>query len=265
MKSNEKRFSGAAVFIRGIVGLVFLVLLIAFLIPAIFGILNIGNELGSLFCILMLLLSWGHKLVERLTNKLKEHKWGKLLMNTVVIIFVLGIVYVGFLTGLIIKADHTTPQQDSTVIVLGCQVRGSEPSLMLMARINAAYDYLVNNPEAVCIVTGGKGDDENLSEAECMYNILTERGISPDRIYIEDKAVNTKENIAFSKEIIEKNNLSTNTAIVTDIFHQYRSSQIVKNNELIYGSVPAECVWYLIPTYYVRELVAITASFVGLA
>lgn len=251
--------------VRGALGLVFFALLLMFILPIFGGVFNIGNALGIVFCLLMLFRTWGFTAYFFLTEFIKQYKWGRVLMKIIVTIFIIGIVYVCFLTGLIITADHTQPQQDCTVIVLGCQVRGETPSLMLSARIDAAYDYLTEHPDVKCIVSGGKGDGENLSEGQCMYNRLTEKGIDPDRIYIEDKSVNTKENIKFSKEIVEQNNLSENTAIVTDIFHQYRASRIVKSNGLTYGSVPADCVWYLIPTYYVRELVAITATFLGLA
>lgn len=257
--------SGISTVIRIILGSIFFILLITFLMPAFVGIINIGNILGFVFCIIMIFRTWGFKLYSSVTASISRNKWGKILMNTITVTFIIGIAYVAFLTGLIINADHTKPSEDSTVVVLGCQVQGSTPSLMLSNRLDAAYDYLTEHPEAKCIVTGGKGDGENLSEAQCMFNYLTDKGISADRVYIEDKAVNTKENIKFSKAIIEEKDLSTNTAIVTDIFHQYRASKIVKNNDLNYGSVPAECVWFLIPTYYVRELIAITASFIGLA
>ena len=135
---------------------------------------------------------------------------------------------------------------------------------MLMQRINAAEKYLKDNPDALCIVSGGKGDDEQISEAECMYRVLTKKGISEDRIFIEDASSNTVENIAFSKEIILRHGLSNNTAIVTDVFHEYRASQIVKNAGLEFGSVAAKCSWYLMPTFYVRELIAITAVYLGL-
>lgn len=260
-KSNASFISA----VRIILGGIFFILFITFLLPAFVGIINPGNILGFAFCIIMIFRTWGFKLYSSATASIKRHKWGIFLMNTVTVIFIIGIAYVAFLTGLIINADHTKPSEDSTVIVLGCQVQGSTPSLMLTNRLDAAYDYLTQHPNAKCIVTGGKGDGENLSEGQCMFNYLTNKGIPAERIYIEDKAVNTKENIKFSKAIIEEKGLSTNTAIVTDIFHQYRASKIVKNNGLDYGSVPAECVWFLIPTYYVRELIAITASFIGLA
>ena len=248
-----------------VLGVLFFLLLNMFILPILSGTLNIGNICGIIFCVVMLFVTWGNVYFVRILDYLKKSTAGKITVYSVMVLFIVGIAYVGFVTSLIITADKTPPEKECTVIVLGCQVRGDHPSLMLLARIEAAYEYLEANPDVVCIVTGGKGDDENISEAECMYNILVEKGISPDRIYMEDHAVNTVENIEFSKKIIEENHLSTNTAIVTDIFHEYRASRIVKDAELTYGSVPADCVWYLLPTYYVRELVAVTAVFVGLA
>lgn len=248
-----------------VLGILFGVLFMMFLLPVLGYVLNIGNITGMIFCAVMMFLSFGHKYVEKAASALKTSVVGKIIVTAVPVLFAAGIIYVGFLTGLIINADKTAPVEGSTVIVLGCQVRGDHPSLMLWQRINAAADYLNEHPDAVCIVSGGKGDDEQISEARCMYEHLTAKGISADRIFLEDRSVNTVENIAFSKEIIEANGLSTDTAIVTDIFHEYRASKIVKNAGLGYGSVPAKVSWYLLPTFYVRELIAITAVFLHLA
>ena len=245
-------------------GVVFFFLLLTFFFPIFGGVLNIGNIIGMIFCAVMIFVTWSNVLFMKIVDVMKTNAVGKIIAAAVPVIFILGIMYVGFLTSLIVSADKTAPQEDCTVIVLGCQVRGDHPSLMLMERIESACKYLKEHPDVPCIVTGGKGDDENISEAQCMYNNLVKMGISPDRIYMENKAVDTVENIKFSKEIIEQNGLSSNTAIVTDIFHEYRASNIVKDAGLTYGSVPAECVWYLLPTFYVRELIAITATFLGL-
>ena len=247
-----------------ILGIIFALLFMTFLLPVLGYVLNIGNIMGMIFCAVMMFFTFGHKTVKNITDSLKKSAPGRAAVIAVPLLFAAGIMYVGFLTSLIVTADNTPPASDSTVIVLGCQVRGDHPSLMLMQRINAAADYLSDHPDAVCIVSGGKGDDEQMSEAECMYKILTDKNIDPSRIIMEDCSVNTVENIAFSKEIIEERGLSTNTAIVTDIFHEYRASRIVKQAGLGYGSVPAHCSWYLLPTFYVRELIAITAAFLHL-
>ena len=74
-------------------------------------------------------------------------------------------------------------------IVLGAQVTENGPSMMLTGRINSAVRYLQENPDAKAVLTGGQGSNEQMSEAQAMYNCIDEAGISPDRLYIEDKAV----------------------------------------------------------------------------
>lgn len=263
-KHKEKNGRGLRIMYI-VLGCVFAVLFALFALPILGYVLNIGNILGMAFCGIMMFLTFGHKYVEKLVGTMKENVFGRIVVYAVPVVFLLGVVYIGFLTSLIVTADRKPPEEDATVIVLGCQVRGDHPSLMLWQRICTAADYLEEHPDAVCIVSGGKGNDEQISEAQCMFDHLTAKGISADRVYIEDRSTNTVENIAFSKEIIEREGMSTNTAIVTDIFHEYRASRIVENAGLSCGSVPAGVSWYLLPTFYVRELVAITAVFLGLA
>jgi hypothetical protein len=54
------------------------------------------------------------------------------------------------------------------VIVLGCGVNGTEPSLSLRYRIDAACEYLTAHPDAVAVLSGGQGPDEDMTEAACM-------------------------------------------------------------------------------------------------
>ena len=62
------------------------------------------------------------------------------------------------------------PQQtgEATVVVLGCKVNGEEPSLMLRRRLECAMEYLAENPQADCVVSGGMGDNESYTEAHVM-------------------------------------------------------------------------------------------------
>lgn len=90
------------------------------------------------------------------------------------------------------------------VIILGAQVRGETPTLVLNARINAAAEYLKKHPEAVCVASGGKGTGENISEAEAIRRGLVRLGISVDRILLEDCSTSTVENLKFSAEVIQK-------------------------------------------------------------
>lgn len=118
------------------------------------------------------------------------------------------------------------------LILLGAGVDGDEPSLILQDRINEAYRYLSANPDTICIVSGGKGDDENLSEAQCMFNHLTAMGISADRIWMEDKATSTVENMEYSLALLEAKTGSRNgkLGVLSSEFHLFRAKLIAKEN-----------------------------------
>ncbi|MDE7207705.1 MAG: YdcF family protein, partial [Lachnospiraceae bacterium] len=135
-----------------------------------------------------------------------------------------------------------------------CRVYGERPSLILTERMGAALLYLDENPDAVCIASGGKGQDEDISEAECIYRYLVENGIEAGRIYIEDQSTSTRENLAFSYAIIQENALPEEIAIVTNEFHECRAGIIADKLGLSYGAISAKTAMWLLPTYYAREL-----------
>ena len=142
---------------------------------------------------------------------------------------------------------------DTTVVVLGCKVKNGAPSLMLGRRLNAAYEYLTEEPDVKVIVSGGKGDDEIISEAQCMRDYLVDRGIAPERIYMEDKSTDTDENLRFSQDIIRREGLPEHITIVTDGFHQLRSDMKAEKLGMRAYNISAHTPWWLVPTYWVRE------------
>lgn len=158
------------------------------------------------------------------------------------------------LTGMMIRAARKEPAADASVVVLGCEVRGEEPSLMLRTRMDAAVTWLLDHPEAVCVVSGGRGENERISEAECMFRYMTARGIAPDRILLEDRSVSTRENLAFSARILRERGLGKDVAVVTNEFHACRACLIAGSLGLCAGTIPAPSPWWLFPTFYVREL-----------
>lgn len=239
-----------------------LVNLVLFCCPMIMGIFNIGNITGVLVCLIIIFCSIYCYQLKNLLCQLYQNTFFKRIVIILSLIIVFCIICTTILSILMIKAATNFPPNNSTVIVLGCKVNAQTPSLMLKRRLDTALKYLNNNKEALCIVSGGQGDGENITEAQAMYNYLTEKGIDKDRIYMESKSTNTTENIKFSKEIIEQNNLNKNIAIVTDGFHQLRASLIAKDNELKAYSISAKTPWYTFSTYYIRELYALIEQIV---
>ena len=160
----------------------------------------------------------------------------------------------------VVSHSKYTAKDEKVVIVLGCQIRGDIPSMSLVQRSNAAAKYLEEHPDAIAIASGGQGPDENLSEGQCIFNLMTENGISPDRIIIEDKSTSTDENIKFSKEIIEKKGLEKNVAIATNEYHEYRASMICRKNGLNSSSIPAPSSPRGKPTFFTREVFGVWAQ-----
>ena len=230
-------------------------------IPVAFsGILNIGNGAGMLFfgCLFL----WGI-FQDRLIEKGRTCKWARALRGVLITGYVAFTLLFAAESVLLANAINATPPSDATLIILGCSVKGEEPSQMLRLRIEAAAEFMKENPEATAVLSGGQGPGEDITEALCMYRELTARGISPDRLYMEGKSTSTRENVAFSKEIILKENLNTKVAVVSNNFHLYRASLSVAAEGLEFYSVPAFTPYPLLATYVMREYLGIVAQWVA--
>ncbi len=153
------------------------------------------------------------------------------------------------------------------VVVLGAGVNGTQPSLSLYTRLTAALDYLEENPDVPVVLTGGLGYGEEITEARCMYDWLTARGVDPARLIMEEQAGNTAENFAFSKELLEEQGIDPAenlVAVVTNDFHIARSRLIAARQG--YGhafGVPAKLPWrHLEVNYYLRESFAMVKTWI---
>ena len=110
------------------------------------------------------------------------------------------------------------------IIVLGAHVDGTRPTLALLERIRRALEYLEENPRTRAVLSGGRGEGEQISEAQAMYNYLTEHGIAGERLLLEERSVNTKENLAFSLELL--GDVTCSVGVVTNNFHVFRGVAI---------------------------------------
>jgi len=104
--------------------------------------------------------------------------------------------------------NPTASGVENVYIVFGAKVKADGPAKTLASRLDVAVDVMLRDSGAVCIVSGGKGPDEPYTEASCMRDYMVERGVSPERILLEEKASNTKENIQYSAALIEEQQLS---------------------------------------------------------
>lgn len=117
------------------------------------------------------------------------------------------------------------------LIVLGAKVKpGGIPSLSLQYRLDAALDYLKENPHTKVIVSGGQGPDEEQTEASFMRDYLIANGIEKNRIMTEEQSTSTYENLYYSFALLPETEQAV--TIVSNDFHLRRATYIA--NELGY-------------------------------
>ena len=171
----------------------------------------------------------------------------------------------------ILSASKTNaPKNVDVVVVLGCAVYGESPSWPMVERVDAAFAYLEENPDTLCIVSGGQGDGEAISEAECMRRLLVNKGIDPERIYLEDKSTSTKENIAYSYSIIEQilpnsksQDGSFSVAFVSSEYHLFRTRFLARMQDHDIYLIAAKTTRLVLRVnYFIREAPAMLKALV---
>lgn len=241
--------------IRIIAALLSFALFWLFALPIPMGIINAGNVAGMLVSAVLTLIFVFHGRFTSLVSSIWEKPVGKVFIILISLLMAGGIVLASVLSVSMAREMNDPPQnEDTTLVVLGCKVKDGRPSLMLSRRLNAAYKYMSGHETVCAVVSGGQGSDEVMSEAECMKIYLTEKGIDPQRIFMEDKSTTTKENLEFSKKLIAENGLPQKVTLVTDGFHQLRAEMLAEKTGISSPyNISGYTSWYIVPTYWVRE------------
>ncbi len=243
------------IFIRIIIAVLLVFSAIHFMTPMLSAIVNIGNITGVAVSVILFFMVVFRGTFAQMFSRMLTHKGGRIFLFTVGGIACIALIGAVVISCFMVKAMNDKPKNSqTTVVVLGCQINGETPSLMLKRRLDAAYDYLSENSDVKVIVSGGQGSDEVTSEADVMRKYLLKRGIEDSRIFMEDKSTSTEENLRFSKEIIDKDGLCGEITIVTDGFHQLRADILAKKQGIEARNISASTEKWLLPTYWIREI-----------
>jgi len=176
-------------------------------------------------------------------------------------LFLLMLAVFLFTEGCIISGfSKNTDKELNYIVVLGAQLKTTGPSRVLQYRLDTAYEYLTAHPDTKVIVSGGQGSNEPASEAQGMYDYLVKRGIEPDRIVLEDKSVNTEQNIRFSKEFLQAD--TDKVGIVSNNFHVFRAVKLAKaaGYRNVVGIAAPATAFYL-PNNMLREFFGVAKDF----
>ena len=152
------------------------------------------------------------------------------------------------------------------MVIFGCQLRESGPSVLLQDRLDTALAYLEQHPDMTVVVSGAQGTNEPASEAQGMYDYLTARGVDGGHILLEDRSFSTRENVAYSLKVLAAEGCDTSAGVllVSNAFHLTRARMLWERAD---GSGPVSVL--AAPSshrpsmlkMYIREPLALVRSF----
>ena len=188
-------------------------------------------------------------------------------LKGLVILLLIGAAVFAALLGQILSGAKDDVRGDPQVmIILGCQVHDWGPSILLQDRLDTALDYLEDHPDMMVVVSGGQGSNEPSSEAQAMAGYLEEHGISRENILVEAQSHNTKENLQYSKQLLEQNeyDVGDGVVIVSNGFHLTRAKMLAGRfgyENISTLAAPSSHIPSRLKMY-VREPLALVKSFV---
>ncbi|WP_331715879.1 YdcF family protein [Tessaracoccus coleopterorum] len=147
------------------------------------------------------------------------------------------------------------------VVVLGSGLGGGERVTPLLAgrleRGRAVFDRSVAAGRSpILVVSGGKGSDERLSEAEAMQGWLLERGFPTDSVVREDRSTDTEENLVYSAEVMRQWGADGEVAVATSNYHSFRAAVIMRKAGIPGYTVGCRTARYYWPSATIREFIA---------
>lgn len=197
----------------------------------------------------VMFMLWGS-----LHTAFKEIKFFRVIKTIFIILFSIITVY-SVCISVIGHMDNATGSEDY-VVVPGGALYGSDLSPTLKSRLDRTIEYLSSNTDAKVLVSGGKGEGEDMDESMAMYNYLVENDIDDKRIYMESDATSTYENFSLSREAIKDGTV----AIITSDYHVIRASLMASLNDVKATHIGANTPIEYIAPNCAREFFAQIAS-----
>ena len=163
---------------------------------------------------------------------------------------IIVVVFITFLVHFIINAfviyrygKIDEKRKSDVVIILGAATDINGVSPVYRERINHGIWLYENNYADYIIVTGGKADGAEFSDAYYAKRYVLSKEVPEDVVFIEEQSKITQENIKNAKEIMEENKWET-SIIVSDPLHMKRSMLIANDYDINAVSSPTQSSKY---------------------
>ena len=194
---------------------------------------------------------------------------GELVLSATIVMLLFGYVSfqcASFVLYAFLYGHLSVPRRADFVVVLGSGlIGGGQVPPLLASRLDrgqAVYQALAaRGRDPVLIVSGGKGSDEQVSEADAMAGYLAACGFPADRIVREDQSVSTEQNLAYSQAIMDRLRPGGTCVIVTSNYHVFRAAMIARRIGVRGQVTGARTARYYWPSATLREFGAVFFSY----
>lgn len=178
-----------------------------------------------------------------------------------------GVLIFAALLGAVLLGSHDQLSgQPQVMIILGCQVKDTGPSVLLRDRLDEALGYLEDHPNMTVVVSGGQGADEPTTEARAMADYLIEHGVDQENILLEENSHSTAQNFQYTSQLLTENGYDleqTQVLVVSNGFHLTRARMLAQRSGFEeVSTLAAPSSHYLSRlSMYIREPLALVKSF----
>lgn len=148
-------------------------------------------------------------------------------------------------------------QRADYVVVLGSGLIGDRVPPLLAERINRGIEVYRKNPGSKLIMSGGQGPDEDVPEGVAMTRYAVSRGVPETDIIVEDRAVNTRENLLFSYVLMPEvaEGKTPKVALATTNYHLFRALLLARSLNLKCWGAGAPTKVYFAVNAFIREFI----------
>ena len=179
-------------------------------------------------------------------------------------VFYLECILLGTIIIAVKAAKHIPAFDKDYIIIHGCQIRKDGTlTKLLQSRADRAIEFAKLQKEAtgkdiVFVPSGGKGNDEIISEGEAIKRYLLENGISEDKIIKEDDSTSTEENVKLAMDKMRDNFGSDGykAAFATTNYHVFRTGMLADKMGLKAEGIGSRTKAYFWINAFVREFIA---------
>lgn len=215
---------------------------------------TIGTVLMWLFTALFVTYGIFHRQIDTFCL----HGWGRAFKY----VFLSGLLIFVLMFGFVAVSGYTNNVRgdEEAIIVLGAGIHGERVGDVLRRRLDAAIEAHNQNPTALIVVSGGKGNQEQISEALAMQRYIVAKGVDESLILMEDQSTSTEENLVFSRDVLAQHGITSDApvAVVTNAFHCYRAGQYAKDAGFTnVRTLPASMNLLVLLPAYMREVLTI--------